>query len=129
MCNSLFDQQVPAIWANVGFLSMKPLGSWVQDLNDRFNFLQKWIDNGTPNVFWISGFFFPQAFITGTLQNFARKHVIAVDKIAFEYKIMDTTSHNDITEKPEDGCYMYGIYLEGARWDFKKHYINNPYPK
>jgi dynein heavy chain len=111
MCNSLFDQQVPAIWANVGFLSMKPLGSWVQDLNDRFNFLQKWIDNGTPNIFWISGFFFPQAFITGTLQNFARKHVIAVDKISFEYKIMDHMSHTEIKEKPEDGCYIYGIYL------------------
>jgi dynein heavy chain len=111
MCNSLFDQQVPVIWANVGFLSMKPLGSWVQDLNDRFNFLQKWIDNGTPNIFWISGFFFPQAFITGTLQNFARKHVIAVDKISFEYKIMDHMNHTEIKEKPEDGCYIYGIYL------------------
>jgi dynein heavy chain len=76
---------------------MKPLGSWTQDLNDRVNFLQKWIDHGTPNVFWISGLFFPQAFITGTLQNFARKNVIAVDKIAFEYKIMDNTTYNEIT--------------------------------
>ena len=76
---------------------MKPLGSWVQDLNDRVNFLQKWIDGGTPNVFWISGLFFPQAFITGSLQNYARKNVIAVDKIGFDYKIMDTTSYTDIT--------------------------------
>jgi dynein heavy chain len=83
MCNSLFDQQVPKIWADVGFLSMKPLGSWTQDLTDRIQFLQKWIDGGTPNVFWISGFFFPQAFITGTLQNYARKYVIAVDRIDF----------------------------------------------
>lgn len=75
MCNSLFDQQVPKIWADVGFLSMKPLGSWTQDLIDRVQFLQKWIDGGTPNVFWISGFFFPQAFITGTLQNYARKYL------------------------------------------------------
>jgi len=43
MCNSLFDQQVPVIWANVGFLSMKPLGSWTQDLTTRIQFLQKWI--------------------------------------------------------------------------------------
>ena len=97
MCNSLFDNQVPDIWADVGFLSMKPLGSWTQDLVDRVNFLQKWIDGGTPNIFWISGFFFPQAFITGTLQNFARKHVIAVDKIGFEYRIIDDKTHTDIT--------------------------------
>ena len=67
MCNSLFDQQVPKIWADVGFLSMKSLGSWTQDLIDRIKFLQGWIDGGTPNVFWISGFFFPQAFLTATL--------------------------------------------------------------
>ena len=89
MCNSLFDQQVPDIWANVGFLSLKPLGSWTQDLTSRIQFLQKWIDDGTPNVFWISGFFFPQAFITGTLQNYARKHVIAIDKLTFEFNYMD----------------------------------------
>lgn len=129
MCNALFDQQVPKIWADVGFLSMKPLGSWTQDLTDRVQFLQKWIDGGTPNVFWISGFFFPQAFITGTLQNYARKKIIAVDRIDFEVKIMDTTTYAEIVEKPEEGCYIYGIFLEGARWDSKKHYINTPFPK
>ena len=35
MTNALFDQQVPSIWAAVGFLSMKPLGSWTQDLTAR----------------------------------------------------------------------------------------------
>jgi dynein heavy chain len=56
--------------------------------------LQKWIDGGTPNYFWISGFFFPQAFITGTLQNYARKYVIAVDRIDFDVKMLDTITHH-----------------------------------
>jgi len=42
-----------------GFLSLKPLASWIQDCNDRIDFLTKWYDEGTPKVFWISGFFFP----------------------------------------------------------------------
>ena len=79
MSNSLFDNMVPEIWAKKGFLSLKPLASWIQDLNDRVTFLKDWIDNGTPKTFWISGFFFPQAFFTGTLQNYARKHTIAID--------------------------------------------------
>lgn len=74
---------MPKLWDQKGFLSMKPLASWTEDLNNRINFLNDWIDNGTPKHFWISGFFFPQAFLTGTLQNYARKHVIAIDKLSF----------------------------------------------
>lgn len=33
--NSLFDNQVPTIWAEKGFLSLKPLSSWVIDLQER----------------------------------------------------------------------------------------------
>jgi len=67
MSTSLFDNQVPGIWSDIGFLSLKPLSSWFEDLKERVKFLKDWISNGTPKVFWISGFFFPQAFLTGTL--------------------------------------------------------------
>ena len=89
MSSSLFDNLVPSIWAAKGFLSLKPLASWIQDLNERVKFLKEWIDNGTPKTFWISGFFFPQAFFTGTLQNYARKHTIAIDQLSFDFKIYD----------------------------------------
>jgi dynein heavy chain len=29
---SLFNNQVPNMWADKGFLSLKPLGSWIQDM-------------------------------------------------------------------------------------------------
>lgn len=81
MSNSIFDNLVPKSWQTKGFLSLKPLASWIQDLNDRIDFLTTWIREGTPKIFWISGFFFPQAFLTGTLQNYARKHIIAIDRL------------------------------------------------
>jgi dynein heavy chain len=67
MANAIFDNNVPPMWAKKGFLSLKPLGSWIIECNERIEFLNNWIKNGTPKVFWISGFFFPQAFLTGTL--------------------------------------------------------------
>lgn len=127
--NSLYDNQVPSLWADKGFLSLKALVSWTADLNRRIKFLQDWIDGGTPSVFWISGFFFPQAFITGTLQNYARKHTIAIDKLGFEFKCLDNINYTDIKEKPNDGCYVYGVYLEGARWDNNKHLLADSIPK
>jgi hypothetical protein len=43
----------------VGPLSLKPLSSWITDLNDRIDFIMKWVDKGKPPAYWISGFFFP----------------------------------------------------------------------
>lgn len=62
-------------------------GPWVSDLNARVKFLYSWINGGIPPVFWISGFYFPQAFLTGTLQNFARKYVVSIDTINFSFKV------------------------------------------
>ena len=82
MGNSMVIGKVPAIWAAVAYPSLKPLGPWVTDLLDRITFLNDWMQNGTsPNVFWVSGFFFTQAFITGTLHNFARKYATPIDKV------------------------------------------------
>jgi len=64
---SLQNNQVPANWAKVAYPSLKPLASWYSDLKERIAFMDDWLMNGTPRSFWISGLFFPQGFLTGTL--------------------------------------------------------------
>ena len=120
---------VPESWGDVGFLSLKPLSSWFQELQERMKFMNDWIRNGTPDIFWISGFFFPQAFVTGTLQNYARKHKIPIDHLSFHFEVLDNRSLEDIRCKPEDGCYIYGLWLEGARWDKIEHCLAWSFPK
>merc|ERR1719316_2290327 len=85
----IFTNAVPEKWADVGFLSLMALSSWMKDLNQRIQFIGKWVKDGIPQAFWISGFFFPQAFLTGVLQNDARKHKIAIDRLSFTFNMRD----------------------------------------
>lgn len=129
MSDAIFDNRVPPSWVKKGFLSMKPLSSWIEDCNKRIDFLMTWITKGTPMVYWCSGFFFPQAFFTGTLQNYARANTIAVDTVAYEQIFQDTITEDMITEPPESGALCFGMYLEGCKWDYEKHQLTESEPK
>ena len=82
---SIQNNQVPKNWEKVAYPSLKPLATWYKDLLERVVFMQDWLINGPPNSFWLSGFFFPQGFMTGCLQTHARNYKIAIDKLSFSF--------------------------------------------
>lgn len=126
---SMYDNQVPEMWASKAYPSLKPLSAWVGDLLERCRFIDTWIKRGTPAVYWISGFFFPQAFLTGTLQNYARKNTFAIDTVSFSFAMRDDLTADAVHEGPEDGCYIRGLFMEGARWDSTSHLLSDSHPK
>ena len=100
VATALFNNQVPGAWASKAYPSLKPLASWLIDLEERLKFIQTWMDDGHQAAYWISGFFFPQAFLTGARQNFARKHQHAIDKVTFEHVFMDQVTPPPPPPKP-----------------------------
>ncbi|XP_032736568.1 dynein heavy chain 6, axonemal isoform X2 [Lontra canadensis] len=134
--NSFLNNQVPFLWSSTAYPSLKPLGSWVKDLILRTAFVDLWLKRGQPKSFWISGFFFPQGFLTGTLQNHARKYNLPIDELSFKYNMIPIyRDQAAVTEaaktvqfgqelpmdlelpSPQDGVLVHGMFMDASRWD------------
>lgn len=84
---SLCDGIIPAMWLKKSFPSLKPLGSYIKDLQERLAFFQTWVDEGIPKFYWINRFFFTHGFLTGALQNYARKYKTAIDTLGMDFEV------------------------------------------
>jgi dynein heavy chain len=124
--NAMYDGRIPPSWKKRSYPSLKPFGAYINDLLERLAFLQRWLDKGPPPVFWISGFFFTQSFLTGVKQNFARKSRIEIDKLRWEFTVMSKPTYD---QPPADGCYVSGLFLEGAGWDADRRLLCESRPK
>lgn len=126
---SLVLGKLPQLWASKSYPSLKPLGSYIDDLLERLLYFQKWFDEGVPLVFWMSGFFFTQSFITATLQNYARQNRYPIDELGIAFEVQTCLHPSEITHRPERGVYVSGIFLEGARWNLETSSLAESRPK
>ena len=103
--------KLPTAWAQKSYPSLKPLGSYVNDFLSRLAFLQRWLDDGEPNVYWLSGFYFTQSFLTGVLQNHSRKNSLQIDHLQMKFDV--TEFEIDVQDRPDMGVYLrvsiYGL--------------------
>jgi len=96
-----------------------------------------WIEKNFPITFWISGFFFTQAFLTGVKQNMARQDKVPIDMIEWNYfpETRDTLEacvkdqYENSYSRPQKGCYIFGLYMEGARYCDETKVVAESKPK
>lgn len=112
MYSAFLANVLPELWDAAAYPSLKSLGSWVRDLELRcefiavslnrpccdlyllfichlFNISQGWLLNGMPTSFWLPGIYFPQGFLTGSLQVHARKYDLPIDELSFQFHVLD----------------------------------------
>ena len=116
MAARFLDDRVPLMWEAVGYPSLKPLGSWVEDLIERVAFIAAWLYGGDPVSYWVPAFFFPQGFMTAALQGYARKTATPIDALQFRTNVRAVFGEA-ITAPPADGVNIHGLYLQGCKWD------------
>ena len=106
--------------------------------------MQHWIEKGYPRSYWLSGFFFPQGFLTGTLQNHARKYNLPIDQLSFKYQPMKIyrkqeeyynaamKEEEEIMDNMipvfEDGVVVHGLFMEAMKWDDDEMTIRDSLP-
>lgn len=120
MFHSFLNNQVPEIWTHYGYPSLKNLGDWYKDFNERVKFFRIWyMSSSRPHCYKLNAFYFPQGFLTSVLQDHSRKSGIAIDQLNFKFEFK-ATDPSTLTAGPENGCYIDGLLMEGARYDLQK---------
>ena len=116
--DDMFDAKVPRRWLK-GSWPSSSLGFWFTELLERDDQFRKWCNFGRPKLFWMSGFFNPQGFITAMRQEVTRAHKNwSLDSVVCQNLITRFTKE-DIHEAPPEGVYISGLFVEGAGVDRK----------
>ncbi|KAG5670791.1 hypothetical protein PVAND_001030 [Polypedilum vanderplanki] len=127
IANALFNNQLPDDWRKLAPDTTKSLASWMEHLNHRSQQYRYWSSSGEPLVMWLSGLHVPESFLTALVQIACRKNNWPLDRSTLFTVITDFNDPDDVEDRPESGCYVHGLFLEGAR--IKDRCLDRSLPK
>lgn len=126
--DSLYNGFLPNMWRRLCPDTQKQLGSWMNHFTRRHLQYDAWISDGEPAVMWLSGLHIPESYLTALVQTTCRARGWPLDKSTLYTVVTKHTSEEGLT-KLESGCYVSGLFLEGAAWDNANSVLRPQDPK
>eukprot|EP01018_Ginkgo_biloba_P029506 Gb_13876 [translate_table: standard] len=129
LSTSLYNGQLPNMWRRLTPQTEKMLSAWITWLMRRYDQYKDWVENGEPKVMWLSGIHIPETYIAALVQTACRDRGWPLDKSTIYTEVTRFVDPSEVLEKPKHGCYVTGLYLEGAGWDLEKSRLKYQDPK
>ena len=127
---NLYDDIVPTTWSRIAWPSMRPLGSWLVDVNQRLSQLQTWTEHpiDIPRSTWLGGLRNPQSFLTAIKQVAAQEDKLELQTLVIFTDILKKSA-DELDAPAKVGAMVHGLYLEGARWNTAASNLETSKPK
>lgn len=129
VARALFNGQIPNIWRKLAPATLKSLGNWMEHFLKRLNQYSQWVNDGEPAVIWLSGLHIPESYLTALVQATCRKNGWPLDRSTLYTTVTKYRTAEEVTERAHAGCFVSGLYLEGASWDLEAGCLRRPKPK
>ncbi|KAM4746443.1 dynein axonemal heavy chain 10 [Anableps anableps] len=129
VARALFNGYIPAIWKKLAPETLKSLGNWMSHFKRRYELYNYWVNEGEPKVMWLSGLHIPESYLTALVQAACRRNSWPLDLSTLYTEVTQYRSEDEITDRPRQGCFVSGLYLEGADWDIENNCLMRSKPK
>lgn len=129
LANSLFNGFVPDLWRKRAPSTEKNLVNWMEHFLRRHKQYKDWDEIEEPKVIWLSGLHTPGSYLTALVQAACRAKGWPLDKSIMYSVVTKERNPSAIKKKLDFGCYIQGIYLEGAHWSQEKDCLDYQKPK
>ncbi|XP_033627732.1 dynein heavy chain 10, axonemal-like [Asterias rubens] len=129
VARALFNGQIPNIWRRLAPDTLKGLGNWMLHFQKRFTQYTTWVNESEPPVMWLSGLHIPESYLTALVQATCRKNGWPLDKSTLYTAVTQYMTPDEVSERAHSGCFVTGLYLEGASWSKEDCCLSRPKPK
>ncbi|XP_075852592.1 dynein axonemal heavy chain 10 [Microcebus murinus] len=129
VARALFIGSIPNIWRKLAPDTLKTLGNWMVYFLRRFSQYTLWVTESEPSVMWLSGLHIPESYLTALVQATCRKNGWPLDRSTLFTQVTKFQDADEVNERAGQGCFVSGLYLEGADWDIEKGCLVKSKPK